>query len=87
MRPVQYFTPEYLERCRAMKPEQIVRFLDDFRSLQRRPPRAKSKLISIKVPEPLLDAFKARCEADGEPYQARIKRLMQAWLDGADARP
>lgn len=82
MRPVQYFTPEYLERCRAMTPEQIVRFLDDFRSLQRPPARAKSRLISMKVPEPLLDAFKARCAADGEPYQARIKRLMQAWLEG-----
>lgn len=81
MRPVQFFTPEYLERCREMKPEQIVRFLDEFRTLQRAPARPKSRLISMKVPEPLLDAFKSRCAVDGTPYQARIKVLMQAWLD------
>ena len=33
MRPVQYFTPEYLEQCRQMTPDQIIRFVDDFRRL------------------------------------------------------
>lgn len=33
MRPVQFFTPEYLERCRGLAPEQILRFLDDFRQM------------------------------------------------------
>jgi predicted DNA binding CopG/RHH family protein len=81
MRPVQYFSEEYLERCRSMKPEQIVRFLEDFRLLQAKPARApKSRLISLKVPEPLLEAFKARAEREGVAYQTQIKRLMSAWL-------
>ncbi len=33
MRPVQYFTTEYLERCRVLTPDQIIRFLDEFRQL------------------------------------------------------
>lgn len=31
MRPVQYFTDEYLEQCKQMTPEQILQFLEDFR--------------------------------------------------------
>ena len=32
-RPVQYFTPEYLEKCKQMTPEEILTFLDEFRIL------------------------------------------------------
>lgn len=61
MRPVQYFTDEYLEQCRKMTPEQIVAFLEDFRTLQAAAVKpAKSRLISLKVPEPLLAAFKTK---------------------------
>jgi len=31
--PVQYFTDEYLERCKTMTPLQILEFLEDFRTL------------------------------------------------------
>ena len=70
-----------------MTPDQIVRFLDDFRRLHG--PKPKSRLISMKVPEPLLAAFKLRCRAEGTRYQTRIKTLMAAWLSGEepDARP
>ncbi len=34
LKAIQYFSPEYLEQCRSMKPEQIVQFLEDFRTLQ-----------------------------------------------------
>lgn len=80
MRPVQYFSKEYLERCRKMKPGQVLRFLEDFRRLQRRPRPAKSRLISMKVPETLLEAFKAKAQAGGLAYQTQIKRLMSDWL-------
>lgn len=33
VRPVQFFSDEYLERCRALSPADIVRFLDEFRRL------------------------------------------------------
>lgn len=81
MRPVQYFTKEYLEHCRAMKPEQIVRFLEDFRTLHRGAPPAKSRLISMKVPESLLESFRTKSSLNGVPYQTQIKRLMRDWLD------
>jgi predicted DNA binding CopG/RHH family protein len=35
----------------------------------------------MKVPEPLLAAFKLRCGAEGARYQSKIKQLMQEWLE------
>ena len=83
MKAVQYFSDEYLERCREMTADQILRFLDDFRRLHGSRP-AKSKLISIKVPEDLLNAFKAKARMTNTPYQTQLKTLMKAWLVGAD---
>jgi hypothetical protein len=31
MKAVQYFTPEYLERCSKMSPTEILQFLEEFR--------------------------------------------------------
>lgn len=86
MRPVQYFTPEYLEQCRQMTPDQIIRFVEDFRRLHGEgihgTPRVKSRLISLKVREDLLDAFRTKARLSGRPYQTQIKDLMKAWLAG-----
>ena len=80
MRPVQYFDAAYLEQCRQMSPEQILEFLESFRRMGEKPER--TKLISLKVPEPLLTAFRQRCELEGVKYQTRIKMLMREWLRG-----
>ncbi len=80
MRPVQHFSQEYLEHCRAMKPDQIIRFIEDFRALHTRSRPARSRLISMKVPEDLLDAFRAKAALRGVKYQTQIKRLMRDWL-------
>ncbi len=86
MRPVQHFTPEYLEQCRQMTPDQILRFLEDFRRLhggrQAGAAPAKSRLISLKVPGDLLEAFRIKSRLAGRPYQTQIKLLMKAWLTG-----
>lgn len=79
MRPVQRFTDEYLATCREMTPAQIIRFLDDFRRLHAGS-RAPSRLISLKVPEDLLEAFKTKARLTRRPYQTKIKDLMQAWV-------
>jgi len=79
-RPLQRFSDAYLERCRELSPEDIVRFLDDFRRLHGAA-TARSRLISLKVPEPLLVAFKAKARLHGVPYQTQIKTIMQAWLE------
>lgn len=80
MKPVQYFDKEYLEQCRKMSPDQIIRFLDDFRQLHGAGVRSKSKLISIKIPENLLSAFKAKARLIDVPYQTQIKKLMKTWV-------
>jgi predicted DNA binding CopG/RHH family protein len=79
MRPVQYFSNEYLEQCRGLSPDEVIRYLEDFRQLHSRN-RAPSKLISMKVPQDLLDAFKTRARLNGTPYQTQIKALMRAWI-------
>jgi predicted DNA binding CopG/RHH family protein len=79
MRPVQFFADEYLERCQGMTADQVIRFLEDFRTLHASRP-SRSKLISLKVPEDLLEAFRQRAELAGVPYQSRIKQLMREWV-------
>ncbi|MHC4427428.1 MAG: CopG family antitoxin [Planctomycetota bacterium] len=78
MKTVQYFSDEYLEHSRRLTPDQTVEFLEQFREMQTPAPR--SRLISMKVPEPLLNAFKLRCRAEGLRYQTQIKELMRLWL-------
>jgi len=80
MKAVQHFSDDYLERCKDMTPDQILQFLDDFRQLHGTGTRSRSKLISIKIPENLLSAFKARAALMGTPYQTQIKALMKAWV-------
>ncbi|MFC1521108.1 CopG family antitoxin [Elusimicrobiota bacterium] len=80
IRPVQYFSKEYLEQCKKMKPEDILRFLEDFRTLHFKNKPVKSKLISIKVPENLLRAFKTKARLSNTPYQSQIKKLMRQWV-------
>lgn len=80
MKAVQYFTAEYLERCRELSPNEIARFLDEFRRVHGQA-KSRSKLISMKVPEDLLSAFRTRANLEGIPYQTKIKRLMFDWLE------
>lgn len=81
MRPIQYFSQEYLDQCRSLSVEQILQFLEDFRTLQAGVAApGKSRLISLKVPESLLSAFKTKAKLSGVPYQTQIKRLMSEWL-------
>jgi predicted DNA binding CopG/RHH family protein len=80
VKPVQHFSDEYLAQCRQMTPDQVIRFLDDFRQLHGAEQRSRSKLISLKVPENLLNAFKAKAQLEGMRYQTQIKQLMADWV-------
>jgi predicted DNA binding CopG/RHH family protein len=79
VKPVQKFSDEYLASCRQMTTDQIIRFVEDFRRLHAGS-RKRSRLISIKVPEDMLEAFKTRARLNGRPYQTQIKALMVEWL-------
>lgn len=78
MKPLQRFSAEYLESIRDVSPDGVVRFLDEFRQIHA--PNRPSRLISMRVPEPLLKSFKERCKIEGTRYQTRIKDLMVEWL-------
>jgi uncharacterized protein (DUF4415 family) len=78
-RPVQHFSDDYLEQCKSMKPDEVLEFLETFRRLHARAP-SESRLISLKVPQDLLGAFRRRCDLAGVRYQTQIKRLMRDWL-------
>lgn len=58
----------------------VFEFLDNFRAAVDPRNQAPSKLISIKIPEPLLAAFRFKAEQEGVPYQTKIKKLMEQWL-------
>ena len=60
---IQYFTKEYLERCKGMTPDQIIEFLENYRTLISHIPE-KSQLTSLKVEPPPLDAFEHRAEIE-----------------------
>lgn len=59
---LQMFSDEYLEYAKQLTPRQIVDFLEDFRQIAAAGQPQKSKLISMKVPQNLLDAFKFRLD-------------------------
>lgn len=80
-KPLQHFSEEYLLHCQELSTEQIVTFLDQFRLIAyagRK--KAPSKLISVKMPIDLLEAFKFKAKLQGRPYQTIIKELMQQWI-------
>jgi predicted DNA binding CopG/RHH family protein len=79
MTVVQYFSDQHLEQCRELTTDQILQFLSDFQQLHSRQP-SKTRLISMKVPEDLLRAFKTKAELANVPYQTQIKKLMQKWV-------
>lgn len=87
MKTIQYFSDDYLEHCKKMKPDEIVRFLEDFSRLHSENINTsgnsngnKSRLISLKIPEPMLTIFKTKARLEGKKYQTQIKILMEKWI-------
>lgn len=78
---LQIFTDEYLEYSKKLTPRQVVDFLEDFRQIAAAGKSSKSVLISMKVPENLLNAFKMQAKLQGRPYQTMIKDLMREHLN------
>lgn len=81
MKTIQFFSDEYLTQCRQLSVEQVVRYLDNFRQINKPVAKPKTKLISMKIELDLLEAFKTRARLDGVPYQSRIKQIMRDWLE------
>ena len=80
MKTIQYFSEDYLQQCSKMSTNEIAKFLDDYRRVHANR-SSKTKLISIKIPEDMLNAFKAKAKLNNTPYQTQIKKLMKTWLE------
>ncbi|MFK8067386.1 MAG: hypothetical protein AB8D52_03995 [Gammaproteobacteria bacterium] len=80
MKTVQKFNSAYLQRCADLGADDILNFLEDFSNLHRQQPKSPSKLISIKIPENLLNTFRGKCQLEDVKYQTKIKQLMEDYL-------
>lgn len=79
---VQYFTKEYLARCKNLTTDQIIEFLENYRNLVAKAPE-KCQPISLKIEPSLLKAFKQKAMLQGSHYQTQIKQLMREWIDNS----
>ncbi len=85
MKPVQKFTNEYLTECENFSSEEIVKYLDGFRTIASVTKTSdskseKSKLISVRVEERLLDMFRKKAGVEGVKYQTKLKELMRSYI-------
>lgn len=78
-RPIQRFTPAYLRQCAKMTVTQRAQFLEDFRHVAGAASSPR-KLISLRVPQHTLSAFKAKAATLGISYQRKIQELMAEWV-------
>jgi len=79
MKALQIFTKDYLIESSKMSPQQVIEFLEGFRSLATVKAQS-SRLISLRVEENLLDSFKRKAQLEGVRYQTKIKELMRKYL-------
>ena len=73
---IQRLSATYLEQSMKMTPSQISTFLEDYQKVYFSND-GKRKPISLRVPEKLLEIFKAKAKMQGRPYQALIVELMR----------
>lgn len=76
---VQYFSKEYLTRCKGFTADQIIEFLENYRNLVGKISE-KCQPISLKIEPSLLNTFKQKANLEGSHYQTKIKQLMREWI-------
>lgn len=85
MKPIQYFSDDYLAISRKSTPTQIATFLDDYRTLHSNaklePDHGPTKLISIRLPVRVLSALKSLSKVKQIPYQRLMKEMIERGLN------
>lgn len=73
---------EFLKNCLKLKSHDVIRILEDHRTIKDSPVQLKDEsiLISIKIPQSLLTEFRAACAGQNVKYQTQMKNLMREWL-------
>ena len=84
-RPLQIAKREQIIAPDVEDVTEIVQFLENYKRLIDPRAQKRSKLISIKIPEPLLEAFRCKAERERTPYQTKIKELMREYVERAGA--
>lgn len=74
-------TKQIHKRQKKLTPNQVLEFLDDFQSVVHGRDK-KTKLISIRVPENILESFKVLTKEKNQKYQSIIIQLMRDWIKG-----
>jgi predicted DNA binding CopG/RHH family protein len=69
---------QFHKKSENLSHDQIVQFLDDFGKIVSGRDK-KTKLISVRVPENILDAFKLKAQYQQKKYQSVIVQLMREW--------
>jgi len=82
MRPIQYFSDDYLKQSKKSSPSQIADFLEEYIQLHRRTKQTTPpmQLISLRMPIHLLELLKRRAKLEGMPYQSLLKTLLEKSL-------
>lgn len=62
-----------------LTPEQVLQFMSDFSETVHGIDK-KTKLISLRVPENILNSFKVKAKLDNRKYQSLIVQLMRDWI-------
>lgn len=78
-RPIQYFSKSYLDQIKNITPTQAAEFVENYRQMIFSQP-SKRKLISLRVPENILENFQQKAKLSGMKYQTMIVELMQKWI-------
>jgi predicted DNA binding CopG/RHH family protein len=67
---------------RVVTPDEALEFLESFRKLMADQDEP-TKLISIRIPENMLKAFKIKAKTDGKKYQSLLveilRKEMKSW--------
>ncbi len=71
-------TKQIHKKMDKLSAEQVVRFLEDFGQTVTGKDK-KTKLISVRVPENILNSFKQKCAGNHQKYQTIIVQLMREW--------
>lgn len=67
------------KKQKKLTPNQVVEFLDNFQNVIHGRDK-KTKLISLRVPENILESFKTLAKDKNQKYQSVIVQLMRGWI-------
>ncbi len=67
------------KKQKKLTPDQVVEFLDNFQSIVNGKDKP-TKLISLRVPENILESFKTLATEKNQKYQSIIVKLMRDWV-------